>query len=795
MSAALAATTTAAAAPSARAGASALCIHCGGAVPASLGPGEGFCCAGCAAAHALVERLGLAAYYLRRTLDPALRPPRPDPEAAPPEVGPYVRADADGTCRLDLMVDGLQCGACVWLIERALAAEPGVVQARVNLGSRRLALAWRGGAGRGDALAATVAALGYRPVPFDPARLDDAVERANAELLRALAVAGFAAANVMLLSVAVWSGQAGTMGQATQDLLHWFSALVALPAIVYAVRPFARSAWAALAHRRTNMDVPITVGVALATAMSLYETIAGGAHVYFDSACALLFFLLVGRYLDARARGHARRAAGQLLALSARAAVVLDADGTRRSVDPAAVPAGAVVLVAAGERIPVDGTIREGASDLDLGLITGESAPVAAGPGDRVFAGTLNLGGPLRIAATAAGPGTLLAAIARWMEEAERGRGRYVALADRVARRYAPVVHLLAASTFAGWMLLGGAAWQAALMNAVAVLIITCPCALALAVPAVQVVASGRLLRAGVLLKSGTALERLARVDTVVFDKTGTLTLGRLSLASEGIDPDALRVAAGIASASRHPLARTMAHACSDAVPALGVVEIPGAGLQQGAIRLGSRAFCGVPEDGSAGPELWLARPGRAHVRFPFADAVRTDAAATAAALRGMGLAVQMLSGDRPATAQAVAKACGIAEVHAGVDPAGKLAHIARLRAAGRNVLMVGDGLNDAPALAAADVSLSPTSASEISQNAADAVFHGERLAPVALALGVARRARVLVVQNLGFALLYNALAVPLAVAGLITPLVAAAAMSSSSLVVVLNALRAGRVR
>jgi Cu2+-exporting ATPase len=512
----------------------------------------------------------------------------------------------------------------------------------------------------------------------------------------------------------------------------------------------------------------------------------------------LLFFLLVGRYLDRRAHGRARGAAERLLTLDIDVITALDADGRQRAVPAAQVAPGMTVLAAAGERIGVDGRVADGVSEVDTSLITGETAPQPVRPGDPVFAGTINVGAPLKLEVIATGEDTLLAEIVRLMELAEQRRARYIVLADRVARLYAPAVHGLALATFLGWLLIVGAPWQVALLYAVAVLIITCPCALGLAVPAVQVIASGRLLRGGILLKSATALERLAQVDTVVFDKTGTLTLGRPTLEHEGpIDAAALMLAASIAAASHHPLARALV-AAAPAVPAAdGVVEVPGSGLRWrgpgGEVRLGSRAFCHVAETYDAsGPELWLARPGYAPLRFPFTDELRDDAVAVVAGLKARGLAVELLSGDRAPIVAAVASTLGIDRWRAACTPADKTSHLETLAAAGRRVLMVGDGLNDAPALAAAHISLSPSSGVDISRNAADAIFQGERLQPVLELLEVARRADRLIRQNLGLALAYNFLAVPLAILGFVTPLIAALCMSGSSLLVVGNALRLG---
>jgi len=723
---------------------------------------------------------------------------KPEEDAPAIDYEAHVRVDGKGIATLQLLVDGLHCAACVWLIESVLAKVDAVLWARVNLTTRRLTLKWRAGQAGADALVRRVTALGYRLIPFDPAQIDSAASREERRLLRAVAVAGFAAANIMLLSVSVWAGAVGDMGAATRGLMHWLSALIAIPAVAYAGRPFFESAVGALAARRVNMDVPIALAILLATGMSLFETLNAGTHVYFDSAAALLFFLLIGRYLDRRARGRAHAAAEHLVALAGSPVTVLAEDGSTRTIRPDQARPGMTALVAAGERIGVDGTVLSGEGEIDTSLITGESMPAPVGPGETVFAGAVSLTTPLRVRVTAAGAQTLLAEIVALMEAAEQGRNKYVRIADRVARFYAPGVHTLGAATFLGWWLIAGAPWQTALLHAIAVLIITCPCALALAVPAVQVVASGWLLRRGILIKSASALERLARVDTIVFDKTGTLTEGRPDLIGrKRYAPADLRLAASIAMASRHPLARALVRAAPLVPVADRIEEVPGQGLRMpaadGEVRLGNRRFCGVPEDRRGrGPELWLTRPGYEPLRFAFADRPRRDAVSVLQTL-GARYDIKLISGDRRPAVAGAARSLGIPDWRARCSPPDKVRHLEALRAAGRNVMMVGDGLNDAPALAAADVSLSPAAAADISAIAADALFQGDRLAPVATVLGVARRAGRLVRQNFAFAFLYNAIMIPVAIAGLASPLVAAIAMSSSSLVVVANALRAGR--
>ncbi|MEZ5831769.1 MAG: heavy metal translocating P-type ATPase metal-binding domain-containing protein [Dongiaceae bacterium] len=773
---------------------SAACLHCGD----QVADGAQFCCRGCAGAFELIKSLGLGRFYERRAQAGVTQGTQPEdgPVAADPSA--WVVAEPDGTCRLSLMVDGLQCGACVWLIEQSLLQEPGVELARVSLSTRRLTLAWRKGVADPVKLIDRIQRLGYRLVPFDPRLLQTADDMESKALLRAIAVAGFAAGNIMLLSVSVWAGGAEGMAAGTRDLFHWISALIAIPAIAYAGRPFFQSAWQAIRNRRTNMDVPISLAVILAPGISLIETFRGGEHAYFDSAVTLLFFLLIGRYLDRRVRARARLAVEQMTALNATAATVVDQDGRTRDLPPTSVLPGMRVLVSAGGRVPVDGVIESGASDLDLSILTGESAAVARKAGDEVFAGAVNLTGPLRIVTRRSGGGTLLADIIGLMEAAETRRGRYVRIADRVARYYAPVVHSVALLAFLGWILFGGLGWQPALLIAISVLIITCPCALALAIPAVQVAASQRLMRAGILLKAGDALERLHEVDYVVFDKTGTLTTGELRLPPD-IDPDALATASAIAAHSRHPLARAIRRGAPQVTPKDNVKEIPGSGLEAadsaGTWRLGSHSFVGVPDDGGDAQSLWLASPGRPPVRFEFADDIRPDAGAAIQRLRAMGCTIEICSGDRPASVGAVAAKLGVGSWRGGMRPADKVAHLEELRSAGRRVLMVGDGLNDAPALAAAHVSIAPASGTDVTQSAADIVFQGVSLSAVPDTLALARKADRLMRQNLSLALIYNLAAVPLAVVGYVTPLIAALAMSSSSILVILNALRLGRIR
>lgn len=708
-----------------------------------------------------------------------------------------VIRDPDGTNNLYLMVDGIHCAGCVQKIERTLADFPALDVARVNLSTKRLTLKWRDPGFQSDQALAAVEEKGFRLVPYDPEALETGKSSQERRLLKSMAVAGFAAANVMLLSVSIWAGLFSDMGPATRGLFHWISALIALPAIAYAGQPFFASAATALKARSLNMDVPISLAVILASAMSLFETIGGGEHAYFDAAITLLFFLLIGRYLDLRARAKARSAAEQIIGLRASAASRVREDGTLQTIAAAAIIPGMTLAVAPGELIPADGLVTAGLSDIDTSLVTGESLPEKAAPGKKLYAGMLNLSGALRLRVENTGEDTLLAEIARLMEAAEQGKSRYVRLADRAARVYAPLVHLAGLGTFLGWWLIMGLAWQEALMTGISVLIITCPCALGLAVPAVQVVATSRLLQKGIILKAADALERLAGIDLVVFDKTGTLTKGRLRLANGNRIPEpARRLAASIAANSSHPLARAVRAQAPDA-PALEMVsEFPGQGLEAltegGAVRLGRREFCGIAADQpvTGGPELWLKAADKPAIRFIFEDEIRDDAEQVIRRLQSQGRSILLLSGDRQASVARVAERLGIKDARAQTAPKDKLAILQDYKQQGRSVLMVGDGLNDAPALAAATASLSPATAADIAQVAADAVFQGDKLGPVLDLLHIADQARRLVTQNFALAALYNAIAIPIAVLGFVTPLIAAIAMSASSLIVIGNALR-----
>jgi Cu2+-exporting ATPase len=707
-----------------------------------------------------------------------------------PDLSAYLTETGPGARRLDLLVSGAHCAACIARIEGELADTPGVASARLNLSTGRLAVGLEPEGDPGRVLR-VLDRIGYPATPFDPDSARQAQDREGRELAMALAVAGFGAGNAMIFSVPVWAGLFGQeLGPATRTFMQWASAGVGAPCAVFAGMVFFRSAWNALRAGRANMDVPISIGVILTLLVSFQETLLKGRDTYFDAAVTLLFLLLIGRWMDHALRRRARSAAADLLALQAPSAALLADDGTERRAPLRLVRPGHRLRVRPGERIPVDGVVETGESELDNAILTGETTPEAVAPGAVCRAGALNLSGLLTLRAEAACEDSTLARIARLVESGAQSRSSYVQLADKAAAIYVPVVHIAAALTFVvGWAL--GLPVREAVLRAATVLIVTCPCALGLAVPAVQVAAASRLFRRGVLVKSGAGLERLAEADHAAFDKTGVLTEGRPRLLNA--DPLDLARAAPLARASSHPLARALAEAAGEGPVAAEAVEVAGQGVEArtpaGVMRLGRAAFVGAPLSGDQ-TELWFRDDRGALFRFAFADPLRASAASLASGMAARGLAVSVLSGDVEAPTRRAAEALGVRDWRSGLTPQGKVEAIAGLKAAGRRVLMVGDGLNDVAALSQAHVAMAPGTALDASQSAADLVYPADRPERILEAIDVARAARRRALENFAFAALYNLVAGPAAMLGLVNPFVAALAMSGSSLVVTLNALR-----
>ena len=711
------------------------------------------------------------------------------------DLSGLLRDGPGGTHAFEVAVKGARCANCIAKIERGVSALEGVDQARLNLSTGKLTVL--GPALAPQQILMRVQDLGYEAQAFEADAVLSTDETEGRLLLRCLAVSGFATVFVMGLTDAVWYG-AGDLALAMRTQFFWLAAAVAIPASLYAGQPFFRSAWKSLRARATNMDVPISLAVVLSLGLSVYQTAHGGGHTYFDAAVMLVFLLLIGRYLDFRLRDRARGAARHLLALQTVLVRRLGADGAVHTVTARDVAVNDRLLLATGDRVPVNGVIEDRDTEFDMALVTGESVPQLGARGTSVPAGAIVTGPSITLCATASVENSLVADLARLLEAGQQARSAYVRLADRAARAYAPLVFSLSLLACAGWLMAGAPIAQA-VTNAITVLIITCPCALGLAVPAVQIVATERLFNRGVFVKSGDALERLSEIDMAIFDKTGTLTLGAPTLLN-GSDLPAglLERAARIARASRHPLAMALARAAGMGPVAAGVREIAGSGLECGdgaeRERLGNAAWCGAS---GTDFQLWYRCGSGAPVGFKFRDQLRSDSASVVDELRRRNIQVEMLSGDNPVVAAQIAAEAGIAFWRAGVTPQNKAERLENLRRQGHHVLMVGDGINDAAALALAHVSIAPGTASDISQRASDMVLRGNELAPIVEALDVSRKARRLVLQNFALAIAYNVTAIPLAALGFVTPLIAAATMAGSSLLVTLNALRlaGGRIK
>jgi Cu2+-exporting ATPase len=709
----------------------------------------------------------------------------------------YGHAQDDGLLCYVFSSPFIHCGSCIAIIEKELAKEARIKSVRVNLTLKRISLVVDPKLPPIE-IVQKLEQLGYPAMPLDAEKGEESAHgKEAAKLLRALAVAGFAAMNVMLLSVSNWSGADGT----TRDFFHLVSALIAIPAVAYSGQVFFRSAFLALSKRHLNMDVPISLAVILAVAMSLYETLTHGSEAYFDAAVSLLFFLLIGRYLDQMMRERARNAVSGLARLAARGANIILPSGKLEYRPLDEIRVGDLIRLVPGDRVPVDSKIVSGESDFDLSLVNGESDPAVLKEGASLLAGTRNLTSTIDIKTTQTSEKSFLAEVSRMLDAAENGRGNYVRIADRLARIYVPAVHLLALAAFIIWMVVTNGDWHTSLYVAISVLIITCPCALGLAVPVVHVIGAGKLFESGILMKDGCALERLAEIDHVLLDKTGTLTTGipQIVRASELSDKVA-GLAKSLASHSSHPSSKAIqAYLLTGSEVRIGrTVEIAGKGIEATyngkKIRLGRPDWVGEIAGKKSKPafsgDIAFAIEGGDAAHFTLLEKLRDDAFQTVRAIEAFGLPIEILSGDNQAKVALIAEELKLDKVHSAQTPADKIARIETLKQAGKFPLMVGDGLNDAPSLAAGHASMAPASASDIGRQAADFVFTRNDLEAIPHAIQIARKARRLIKQNFGLALAYNAIAVPLAMAGMISPLFAAIAMSTSSLVVIGNSLR-----
>ena len=777
------------------------CHHCGEAVAdgttARIEGGHAFCCDGCAAAAAWIEDADLGSYYrLRSAAANRVQATRSDLDSwdRPELLDEHSRA-IDGGREIVLLTDGMRCAACAWLIDRALAREAGVLDTTANAVTGRIRIGWDPARTTLSTLLERLAMLGYRPyLATGDAREQARLSERRRWLLR-LGVAGLGSLQAMMLAEALYLDVNATMPLPTRDLFRWLTFLVSTPVVFYSGWPFLAGMARELRARHLGMDTLIAGSTLLAYFASLAETIRGGTHVWYDAAVMFVFLLLAARMLEQRARNVATAQVDALARAQPVFATRERADGTRESVPPSALRIGDTVCVAAGDGVPADGVLLDQDADFEEALLTGESRPVRRRVGDTVYAGTTCRERPARLRATATGAATRLSQLAELVDRAQGHRPPMAQLADRVGRHFVVSLLVLAVCVYVGWRMYQP---ERAFEVTLALLVISCPCALSLSVPAVLAAAHGALARCGVLATRPEALDTLARATDMVFDKTGTLSDGRPARVAvevfNGVDADAAtRIAAALEKDSGHPIASAFADVDSRA-SAQAVVAHPGSGVE-GEVdgrrwRFGRADWAaGRTDDGG----LWLGDGTYGVARFTLNERPREDAAAALDALRAQGLQLHLASGDSDGAVQRLAHALGIASPLARQSPEDKLARVRQLQQEGRIVAMVGDGLNDAPVLAGADVSIAMGEGAPLAQQAADLVATGPSLLRIADAVRVARLARKLVKQNLAWSAGYNLLAVPLAAAGLVTPWIAALGMAVSSLAVTVNALRLAR--
>lgn len=801
------------------------CFHCGLPLDSVVFPvtvegvEHGTCCRGCQAVAQTIADNGLGAYYRNRTAAP---PSARGADLVPAELAVYdlpevqrgfVSGDAadDDLREAALLIDGVTCAACVWLIEQRLSRLPGVNNALLNYASRRARVSWDARKTSLSKILGAVAALGYEAHPYDRRRAEERMHRERSVLLWRLFIAGFGMMQVMMYAFPVYVAE-GAMTADIEQLMRIASLVLTLPVALWSAVPFYAGAWRDLRSGRAGMDVPVSLGIVIAFAASLWATWTATGEVYFDSVSMFVFLLLGARFLETEARARAMQTQEQLARMTPATAERLtgEASGATERVAAVSLRAGDLLRVRPGDAIPADGVVTEGYSAADEALLTGESRPVTKRPGDTLTGGAVNLEGVLTMRVTRAGEDTVLAGIVRLMDRAQTEKPPIAQVADRVAQWFVAGLLALTVAAFAAW-------WQIdssrALWIAVAMLVVTCPCALSLATPAALTAATGAAYRAGVLITRGSALETLAQATHFVFDKTGTLTTGRMSLTgvtllSTDTREQCLGHAAALESWSEHPAGRALAAAVHGVHPvATAVRTYAGDGVEGSVngrlLRIGRPQFVAalhgqpLPREIDYAPDAvsvvalgdsrgWLAL-------FMLDDIVRHDAPALIRALKDAGAQVALLSGDRPQRAAHAAAELGIAQCRGGASPADKLAYVRELQSRGAVVAMVGDGVNDAPVLAQAQVSIAPGGGTPLAQINADIILMGDRLEALSSTVQASRQALRVIRQNLAWAVAYNAIALPLAIAGLVTPLVAAVGMSASSLVVVVNALRLAR--
>lgn len=776
------------------------CLHC----HTKLKPNEvDFCCIGCKTAYKIINNLGFKKYYDFREVNANTTDIKPEEQGQKfqaNDISEFVSKDKDGAYYVNLIVQGMHCAACVWLIENILNKQEKIQKARINLSKKTLYLKWHGQLEDGNIFIKIIQQIGYKLLPFDNEIIIDEQKKYDSLILKSLAVAGFGAGNVMLFSLAIWFSDLAIMGPQTKNLLHYFASLIALPVIIYAIRPFIFSAYKSLKAGYPNMDFAISVAIILTAFTSTFQIINKADHIYFDSALMLLFFLLVGRYLENKVRKKAFSIATEFSLLSAGFARIKE-NNKIKTIPIKKLKKGMIIYVAVGEKIAGDGVVIDGVSEVDSSIIDGEVMYKKIIKDSEVFAGCINISAPLTIKVTRDCGDSMISQIIALSDRIDNSKNKFINISNKLSAFYVPAVHLIAILAFIYWLSLG---WQQALLIATTILIITCPCALALAVPIAQTIAVSRLIKYGILIKSGEALEKLRLINNIIFDKTGTLTKGNLKLKSiinlkdnQELDLTKqdyyLKLAASMAQNSNHPICKSLLNSYGKELLDLKIEEKKGFGLvtkyQNKTLKLGRKDFCNISKLAQFCDVQTFLKFGDEELVLLFSDDIKDDAKKVITKLNDK-LNVTILSGDVKENVRQIANKLNVKKYLFGQSPITKANFLQNIRNNNEKFIMVGDGVNDAPSLKLADVSISFNNACDISQNISDIIIQGQKLQPIVTTINASKQTIKIIKQNLTFALIYNICAISLAITGNVTPLIAAISMSASSLIVLLNSLR-----
>ena len=764
------------------------CLHCGQSFRDNNDDVK-FCCNGCASAYEIIKRNGLGKYYTERIISKTSRPLVPA-DHSNINFEDFIRINNENNVEIYLMVDGVHCAACIWVIETILNKMRGVINARLNMTTKRLHIVWDKSETDINSIIKEVTKIGYKLGPYNPDLIETENKKYEKKLLLSMAVAGFACANIMLLSISVWSGT--DMGENTKKMMHLVSSLIALPAVAYSGSIFFKSAISSIKNKSYNMDIPISLAVIMTTIISVVNSINNNDEVYFESVTMLLFFLLIGRYLEHMTRKRANISAENLLMLSNKTSLKMnEKTGKIEAIPVNKINKDDILVIASGETIPADSVITAPSkiAQIDKSVISGESIICNIYQDEVIASGSINCGNPINVKVVRKPSDSTLAQIASLIDNQKKSSNKYILMSEKLAQLYIPMVHILAFLTFFTWFLMGD--WYAGMINAAAVLIVTCPCALALAVPVVHTLCTSKLLKKSILLKNPDALDKLKDATDIIFDKTGTLTTGKLSIKNK-INEEELSIASTIASYSNHPIAKALKYNAKTTYKIKNIEEVAGKGLTaeigKYCYKLGSAEFCDIPSKDTVATSTYLKNEMTGKItKIELEDTIREDAATVIESLK---ITPHIVSGDNKNSVANTANILNIKDYHYEKSPEEKLAYIQKLKSEKHICIMAGDGINDAPTLKAADVAISFSNSHAITQNSSDIIINNDKLSSITECIKLSKKANSIIKQNVTISIIYNILSIPMAAMGFISPLLAAILMSVSSITVIINSMR-----